>query len=608
MSLDSPNIGAAPPVIRLLDEAAVNRIAAGEVVERPASAVKELVENALDAGATRIEVAIARGGKALIRVADDGCGMAATDLPLAVARHATSKTDGRDLAAIRTFGFRGEALASLAAVARLTITARAAGAEGARLAVVAGRAGRVEPAAAPRGCTVEVRDLFFATPARLKFLRGDQAEAQAVAEAVRRLALAHPQVAFTLRDVTRGGEGRVMLSAPAEGGPPEAARLARIARLVGRDFTASAVPVAAAREGLGLAGLAGLPAFARGSAGLQHLFVNGRPVRDRLLAGALAAAYADLLPRGRFPAAVLWLDCPPEAVDVNVHPMKTEVRFRDAGLVRGFVLAALRQALAAAAPRAAGALSAAALGAFRPGGSRPPGAGGLASGAALRRAAAWQAPAMPGLSEAPAAPVAPDPPPGATAAHPLGAARAQLHGLYILAETAEGVVIVDQHAAHERLVYERLKRELAAGGVARQALLLPEVVELPAPDRDRLLAAAPELLRVGLEIEPFGGGAVLVRALPAALGPAAAAPILRDALDALAGGSGASGIEARLNAVLARVACHGSVRAGRRLSAEEMNALLREIEATPNAGTCNHGRPTWIALGLSDLARLFGRG
>ncbi len=606
MSLDYPNIGPGRPVIRPLDEAAINRIAAGEVVERPASAVKELVENALDAGATRIEVAIARGGKTLIRVSDDGCGMTADDLPLAVARHATSKIDGGDLADIRTLGFRGEALASLAAVARLTLTARAADAEGARLEVTAGRPGRVAPAAAGRGCTVEVRDLFFATPARLKFLRGDQAEAQAVAEVLRRLALARPAVGFTLRDVTDGGEGRIVLSAPAEPGTAEAARAARIARLLGRDFVASAVAVAAGGDRLALSGLAGVPAFARGNAGMQHLFVNGRPVRDRLLGGALAAAYADLMPRGRYPAAVLWLDCPPAEVDVNVHPMKTEVRFRDPGTVRGFVLAALRHALAGAGHRGSAALAAAALGAFRPGLSAPR-AADRPPGAALARAAAWQAPAMPGLAEAPAAPVVPDPGPDAVAAHPLGAARAQLHGLYILAETATGVVLVDQHAAHERLVYERLKRELAAGGVNRQPLLLPEVVELPAPDRARLLAAAPDLLPAGLEIEPFGAGAVLVRALPAALGAVAAAPVLRDVLDALAAGDGAAGVEARLNAVLARVACHGSVRAGRRLSADEMNALLRAIEATPGSGTCNHGRPTWVTLGLSDLARLFGR-
>ncbi|MFN6978328.1 MAG: DNA mismatch repair endonuclease MutL, partial [Gemmobacter sp.] len=521
MTIADRNMSAPRPVIRQLDEATANRIAAGEVVERPASAVKELVENALDAGAGRIAVDYAMGGKALIRVTDDGCGMTAADLPLALSRHATSKIDGSDLLDIRSFGFRGEALPSLGAVGRLTITSRAAGQEAACITVDCGRAGPVRPAAAARGTVVELRDLFAATPARLKFLRADRTEAQAIADAVRRLALASPGTGFVLRDVSEGE--RVLFRADAESGDLFDALRGRVAQVMGADFVASSLPITAEREGITLTGLAALPTYSRGGNVALYLFVNGRPVQDRLILGAVRAAYGDLLPQGRWPAAALYLTCDPQAVDVNVHPAKSEVRFRDPGLPRGLIVGALRHALAEAGQRTAASLTGLALGAARAGPARAyqmdrPSAGTLA------HAAQWQAP---GLAEAPAARIEP---PSDDTAHPLGAARAQVHGTYIIAQTAEGIVIVDQHAAHERLVYERLKRQMAASGVPSQPLLIPEIVELSAADAARLLETAGDLARAGLVVEPFGPGAVAVRETPADLGPVDARGLLRDIL------------------------------------------------------------------------------
>ncbi len=565
------------PVIRQLDEAAINRIAAGEVVERPASAVKELVENALDAGARRVAVDYAEGGKVLVRVTDDGCGMTAADLPLALSRHATSKTLGTDLLDIRSFGFRGEALPSLGAVGRLVIRSRAAGHDGAEIAVDGGRIGPVRPAAIARGTVVELRDLFVATPARLKFLRTDRAEAQAIAEVVRRLALCHPGVAFILREA---GDDRVMLRADATDSLAE-----RVACVLGRDFADNAVAVDQDRDGLRLTGLAGLPTFNRGNGTWVHVSVNGRPVTDRQLTGAVRAAYWDRLGRDRHPAAVLDVAVDPALVDVNVHPAKAEVRFRAPEAVRALVAGGLKAVLAGAgAGRTSSTLGAAAVGAMR-GAARP-------AQASFARAFEMQAP---GLAEAPAV---------FAAEGPLGRARGQVHDTYIIAETAEGMVIVDQHAAHERLVYEALKAQMDARAVAVQALLIPEIVDLPAPDRDRLLDA--ELAALGLEVEPFGPGAVAVRAVPAILGACDAGRLLRDVLDALRDGDGLA-LLARRDAVLSRMACHGSVRAGRALRPEEMDALLRRIEAVPAAAQCNHGRPTFIALGRADIERLFGR-
>ena len=590
MNSHSPNIR---PVIRQLDESAANRIAAGEVVERPASAVKELVENALDAGATRIAIDIEGGGRALIRVSDDGCGMVADDLPMALARHATSKIDGSDLLDIRSFGFRGEALPSLGAVARMVITSRAQGQDGAQISVAGGRIGPVRPAAGNRGTVVELRDLFFATPARLKFLRSERAETQAIAEVVRRLSMAEPHVAFTLTDT-----GREIFRADAEQGELFGALRSRLARVMGRDFIDNALPVDAERDGIALTGFAALPHWTRGAAVAQHVYVNGRPVRDKLLTGALRAGYMDVLAAGRHPAAVLFVTCDPHLVDVNVHPAKAEVRFRDPSLARGLVVSALRHALGTAAPRASTTLGAATLAAFR---HQPQ----VPSAPAIRAAYQAQAPlAMPGLAEAPAARI--EPPPPETDA-PLGAARAQVHENWIIAQTADGLVIVDQHAAHERLVYERLKAQAAARAIPTQALLVPEIVDLSPTDAARILDLAPDLAELGLVIEPFGGGAVAVREVPAILPRLDAGAMIRDILDDLADLGASDRLRGRIDAVLSSMACHGSVRSGRRMTGEEMNALLREMERTPNSGQCNHGRPTWVQLRLDDIERLFGR-
>jgi DNA mismatch repair protein MutL len=600
MTLHTPKITGASgrPVIRQLDEAAINRIAAGEVVERPASAVKELVENALDAGAARIQVDIADGGKTLIRVTDDGCGMTSEDLPLALSRHATSKIDGSDLLDIRSFGFRGEALPSLGAVGRLTITSRAEG-EAAQLTCEASRLSPVRPAALTRGTVVELRDLFFATPARLKFLRSDRAELQAVTECIRRLAMAEPQVGFTLRDVT-GGESRILFRADPANGDLFDALQSRLASVIGRDFTDNALRIDAERDGLRLQGYAALPTYSRGSSAQQYLFVNGRPVLDRMLFGALRAAYFDVLSRDRHPAAVLNLIVDPQRVDVNVHPAKAEVRFREPDAARSLIITALKSALTGAGHRASSTVGAATLQAFRPvyQMDRP-------SQPSLSRAFAFQAPA-PGFAEAPQARLD-DTPAEATADYPLGAARAQLHENYIVAQTATGVVIVDQHAAHERLVYERLKRQQAETGIRAQALLIPEIVDLSPTDAARLLDAAPALAQVGLTIEPFGGSAIAIRETPAVLGPVNGAALLRDILDELADAGTSALVQAKIDAILSRMACHGSVRSGRQMRPEEMNALLREMEATPLSGQCNHGRPTYVELSLADIERLFGR-
>ncbi|MFY9211340.1 MAG: DNA mismatch repair endonuclease MutL [Aestuariivita sp.] len=611
MAIPDRNIGDFRPVIRQLDEGAINRIAAGEVVERPASAVKELVENAIDAGSTRISIDYADGGKTLIRVTDDGCGIAPPDLELALARHATSKIDGSDLLNIHTFGFRGEALASLAAVGRLTLTSRAPGHEAAMLKVAGGRMDPVKPAALRAGTVVELRDLFFATPARLKFLRSDRAETQAVTDAVKRLAMAEPGVSFTLRDVTGGGEGRITFRADAEQGDLFDALRARLGRILGADFVENALPVDATRDGLRLMGYAALPTYSRGAAVAQYLFVNGRPVRDKMLGGALRAAYMDFLSRDRHPAAALFFDCDPNLVDVNVHPAKTEVRFRDPGVARGLIISALRHALAEAGHRASSTLAGATLGAMRPEPAAAPGrVYQMDRPSRGARVAAYQGQAPEGfaeLSEGYSARVFDVPSQEQTDALPLGTARGQVHENYIIAQTATGMVIVDQHAAHERLVYEKLKQQMARNGVASQALLIPEIVELSEGDCARLLSVADELAGFGLGIEPFGGGAIAVRETPAILGDVDARAMILDILDELADQGQSANLQARIEAILSRVACHGSIRSGRRMRAEEMNALLREMEATPHSGQCNHGRPTYVELKLSDIERLFGR-
>jgi DNA mismatch repair protein MutL len=600
--------------IRLLSETTINRIAAGEVVERPSSAVKELVENAIDAGATRIEVALEDGGRTLIRVADDGCGMTADELSLAVDRHATSKLSDDALMDIATLGFRGEALPSIGSVARMTVTSRARGAgEGWSIAVDGGRKGAPRPAAIDAGTRVEVRDLFFATPARLKFLKTDRTELGHALDVIRRLAMAFPEIAFTLSD-----EKGARLSVQAAQGDLLDARLSRLAAVMGREFAENALAVDATRDGVRLAGYAGLPTLNQAYSRQQYLFVNGRPVRDGLLHGAVRGAYQDFLARDRHPMVALFLDVPTGLVDVNVHPMKTEVRFRDAGLVRGLIVGALKHALAEAGHRASTTVAAAALGALRPGSGTPshpfPGGGARLPYAPAGHggaAAAMYAP-LPGM-EAPSARadgLAETPAgfePESLSAYPLGAARAQLHETYVVAQTADGIVIVDQHAAHERLVYERMKQSLGAGQVKRQGLLIPEVVELEEDARARLLARAAELEELGLTIEAFGPGAVVVREVPALLGKTDVKGLLRDIADDIAELGEDVTLRERLETVCGTLACHGSVRAGRRLTADEMNALLRQMEATPHSGQCNHGRPTYVELKLSDIERLFGR-
>jgi DNA mismatch repair protein MutL len=601
--------------IRQLPPVLVNRIAAGEVVERPASAVKELVENAIDAGATRIEVALRDGGQSLIAVVDDGIGMSAEELALAVERHCTSKLPDDDLLRIRSLGFRGEALPSIGAVSRLVITSRKRGADAAwSLAVEGGVKGAPQPAAHGAGTRVEVRDLFYATPARLKFMKTPRSERDQAVDVVQRLAMAYPEISFAVT----GDENRVLLRlnavAPALDRDPQAARRDRLAAILGASFAENALMLDARREGVRLTGLAGLPTLNRATARDQYLFVNGRPVRDKLLVGAVRGAYQDFLARDRHPMVALFLDLPEDEVDVNVHPAKAEVRFRDAGLVRGLIVGALRQALAAAGHRAATTVAASAVAAFRPGGERAPhlgwGAPPVAFSRGLAEAAAdYQAPLTDdlGLGLAVAAPPAPDDAAVERQSYPLGAARAQLHETYIVAQTQDGIVIVDQHAAHERLVYERMKEALAERGVARQILLLPEVVELEEAAASRLAARAGELAELGLVLEAFGNGAVVVREVPALLGETNVQGLVRDLADELAELGDALALKERLEEVCGTLACHGSVRAGRRLTQAEMDALLRQMEATPHSGQCNHGRPTYVELRLADIERLFGR-
>ena len=625
--------------IRRLSPETVNRIAAGEVVERPASAIKELVENALDAGGRNIEIQADGGGLSRILIADDGKGIPKAELPLAIERHATSKLEPDDagdvdLLRIHTLGFRGEALPSIGSVARLSITTRSRDETDAWVITVEG--GETRPLApapfpGPHGARVEVRDLFYATPARLKFMKSERSEAMAISEEIKRQAMAHEAVAFTL-----SLDGKVTLRLPAEH-PGDEGRLKRLSALLGRDFEANALLIDQERDGVRLSGYAGLPTYSRGNAAHQYLFVNGRPVKDRLLQGALRGAYADFLARDRHPAAVLFLDIDPLYVDVNVHPAKAEVRFRDPALVRGLIVGALRHALHAAGHRASTTVAADAMAGFQP-------HTGVSTGPAYSPSSpsaqgfsgwtSWSQPAaaaqvLPGLNERSArveprwdGPSWPSHPaqandlatghsPLATPLdpldYPLGAARGQLHANYIVAQTRDGLVIVDQHAAHERLVYERMKAQMAEGAVTRQALLTPEVVDLDPAEAERVASRAEELAEMGLIVEAFGAGAVLVRETPAMLGDTDVQGLIRDIADDLAEHGAALSLKERMAEVCGTMACHGSVRSGRILSAPEMNALLRQMEATPHSGQCNHGRPTYVELKLHDLEKLFGR-
>jgi len=610
--------------IRRLPETIVNQIAAGEVIERPASAVKELVENAIDAGARRVDVVLREGGRTLIAVTDDGSGMTPEELGLAVERHATSKLPDNDLTHIATLGFRGEALPSIGSVSRLSIASRVAGSDGWQIRVEGGRVHEVQPAPLTAGTRVEVRDLFYATPARLKFLKTERTEMDHAVDTVQRLAMAHPAISFTVGD----GERERFASAATEdlGGSADAL-LRRLSDVMGRDFADNALTIDAEREGVRLTGHAGLPTLNRNTTKHQYLFVNGRPVRDRLLTGAVRGAYQDFLARGRHPLVALFVDIDPELVDVNVHPAKAEVRFRDPGVVRGLIVGGLRHALAAAGHRASTTVADAALGAFRPGSvpgatSGYGGGGGFGRGfggsrvpQGLAEAAAQyfvpqghaDAGAIPGLDSAPAAAALEPDAASPNADYPLGAAQAQLHETYIVSQTGNGLVIVDQHAAHERLVYERMKAALAEGRVARQGLLLPEVIDLDEASAERLADRAEEFAELGLVLEKFGTGAIVVREVPALLGQSDVAGLIRDLADDLSEIGAGHTLRERLDDVCGTMACHGSVRAGRRLNRDEMNALLREMEVTPHAGQCNHGRPTYVELNLADIERLFGR-
>ncbi|WP_319518961.1 DNA mismatch repair endonuclease MutL [uncultured Martelella sp.] len=624
--------------IRQLSETVINQIAAGEVIERPASAAKELVENALDAGATRIEIATAGGGKALLRVTDNGSGMTPDDLSLAVRRHCTSKISA-DLTDIRTLGFRGEALPSIGSVAKLAVSSRTKGAgEGYRIELHGGRLTEPQPAPVNPGTIVEVRDLFFATPARLKFLKSERAESGAITEVVKRMALAFPAVRFVL-----SGSDRSTLELPATGDD----RLARIAQVLGKDFRPNAIEIDALREDVGLTGYVGVPTFNRGNSGHLYAFVNGRPVQDKLLMGAIRAAYAETVPKGRYPMAVLWFSLDPALVDVNVHPAKADVRFRDPGLVRGLIVGAIREALTKSGDRASSTGADAMLRAFRPGtapqdgGASPGRFGGGFGDRDLRRSNVdWSAERSPfrpqGFGETPAPGFSADAAvaervgqggdvfagfeaPSArsetfeprtddvASGHPLGAARAQVHENYIVAQSQTGLVIVDQHAAHERLVYEALRKALAERRLPSQVLLIPEIVDMPEEDCDRLMPFSEEMNRLGLVYERFGPGAIAVRETPAMLGEVDAPALIRQLADEAGEWETADGLRAKLESVAATMACHGSVRSGRRLRVEEMNALLRQMEETPGSGQCNHGRPTYIELKLSDIERLFGR-
>ncbi len=601
-----------PVSIRKLDEVTINRIAAGEVVERPASVVKELVENALDAGAQHVAIELAQGGRSLISVSDDGRGMTADDLALAIERHATSKLPDNDLTHIGFMGFRGEALPSIGSAARLQITSRQAGDdEGHVIKVEGGRAFAVGPAALNKGTRVEVRDLFYATPARLKFLKSDQAEHRAVSEIVQRLALAHPDTGFRLML-----DGRKRFDFP-----PDPSLAARVARVVGADFIENAIeidytrPLAGDSEGH-LGGFAGLPTFNRGTGTAQFLFVNGRPVRDRSLIGAIRGAYRDFLAKDRHPVLVLFINVPPELVDVNVHPAKAEVRFRDEQGVRAMIVGGLRRALDEAGHRASTSVAADLMSRARPEFEQTgePRQTGFTSQLYQPPRPSTLTPQMAEASFDYAAPIAGQP--SAPAAQedktgdedfPLGHARAQLHETYIVSQTREGFVIVDQHAAHERLVYEGMKQAMAGGAVPRQAMLVPEIVDLPEETVDQLCALADQFALYGLIIEPFGPGAIAVQEVPALLAGGDVKGLIKDLADDLDELGEGHALKDRLDDVLGTMACHGSVRAGRRLTIEEMNALLRQMEATPHSGQCNHGRPTYVELDKADIERLFGR-
>ena len=609
------------PVIKQLDEAAINRIAAGEVIERPSSAVKELIENSIDAGATSILVDVADGGKTLIRVTDDGCGMTPTDLPLAVSRHATSKLNSNDLFNISTFGFRGEALPSLGAVSRLNIKTKGMETDAAELTVDAGIISKIKPIALNQGAVIELRDLFYATPARLKFLRTDRTELQEINKIVKSLSIAYPYISFKLRDISQNKD-RLLFNTASETGANNTALKKRISRVLDPSFVENSCVIKAERENFKLSGYAALPTFSRGSTNLQHIFINQRPVKDKILIGAVKAAYSDFLAKDRYPAVVLFLECDPHFVDVNVHPSKLEVRFREPGLVRGLVISAIRHALAEAGHRASSTIAGTALGAIKVNNSFPSSVyqrepnknsfRNLAPDSIFKRVEPDQIDSFGNQQfeelKTPTGSLANnDSEDQLSSQFPLGAARGQVHENYIIAQTEDSVVIVDQHAAHERLVYEKLKKQMAASSVARQVLLIPEIIELSSSDITTLITAKAQLFKSGLVLEEFGDNAIIVHETPALLGDFNVKSLILDIMDELSNSGNSKKLEEEITSILSRTACHGSIRSGRRLNQEEMNALLREMEVTPYSGQCNHGRPTYIELKLKDIERLFGR-
>ena len=596
-----------------LSEVAINRIAAGEVVERPASAIKELVENSLDAGATTIDITYSDGGKKLLKVVDDGMGIPSESLELAVSRHATSKIDGSDLLNINTFGFRGEALPSLGAVGYLKITSREVGsAYASEIHVRGGLIGEIKPAALEIGTAVELHDLFYATPARLKFLRSEKAESKAIQDIIKRLAIAEPSVNFILRDMSKGGDGRTIFNFRQQEGDREKSIQGRLAQVLGPNFTENSIFINTERDGIRLLGYAALPTYSRGAAVQQFFFVNGRPIKDKLLIGALRGAYSDLLARDRYPAAALFIECEPQRVDMNVHPTKAEVRFREPGIVRGLIISGLKHALAEVGHRTSSTIGMETLGAFRKDElhtntrernyqsatitNRQVNFQSLENNASFEDRFNSETDKVLDIEEK-----------EHFEEFPLGIARAHLHENYILAQTNDSLVLVDSHAAHERIIYEKLKSQLEDKVINSQALLLPEIINLSEDDASRLLEISEELKCLGLLIEPFGGGAVAVRETPALLGQVNVEDLIKDIVDELNDNKSSEILRTNIDSVLSRVSCHGSVRSGRRLKIDEMNALLREMEVTPHSGQCNHGRPTFVELKLFDIEKLFGR-
>ncbi|MDX1974606.1 MAG: DNA mismatch repair endonuclease MutL [Rickettsiales bacterium] len=602
--------------IRVLPPTLINRIAAGEVVERPASVIKELVENAIDAGATQIDVTIEQAGKNRILVQDNGKGMSKDELQLAVQRHATSKLPSDDLLDIRFLGFRGEALPSIGSISRLSITSKARGANDAWvIAIEGGEVYEPKPATLAQGTRIEVRDLFYATPARLKFLKSDRTETAQALDVVQRLSMANPHISFSFNS-----DGKQSLRVDGSQGELLDQRLARLRELIGKDFGDNALPLDHRREAISLRGFAGLPTYNRGTSADQYLFVNGRPVRDRLLLGCLKASYQDVLAHDRHPVVALFLELPPDEVDVNVHPAKAEVRFRDANSVRGLIIGSIRHALSEAGFRASTSVASNALDqlAHSLQQQQPPMryapanysySGNVAYAPNLTETSMRAFEPLAFTHEFPpmARPTDMPAPNADDTRYPLGAARGQLHQTYIIAETADGLVIVDQHAAHERLTLETMKTHLAADGMARQKLLLPEVVQLAPATLEALLARKDELLAFGLVIESFGADALVVRETPAILGDMNVTALIQALADDISECDEALSLRERIEHITATMACHGSVRAGRSLTIAEMNALLRQMEQTPLAGQCNHGRPTYIELKRKDIEKLFGR-